>query len=851
MKRKFAWALPAIFALSAGVSALTAHADVGAALNQAEAVLVTDLYQFIESVLFNQGEPINVTDVVSLVPVAQVNQPEPVSVSDKENFLLSIQLTVPEAITVTDTLPDTTPPTVTLTGKPANPTSSNQAVFTWTIADPDNASGFASFCKLDGGSFGPCTSGVTYTQLADGQHTFTVQAADPAGNRSPDVSSTWLVDSTPPTIQCQTPDTAWHAANLSYTCTASDSGSGLANPSDAGFTLATSVPAGTETANASTGSHQVCDLAGNCATAGPISGSKIDLKAPAISATAVTAGDGKPYTGGTWTNQSVTISFACSDGGSGVNSSTVTLPVTLGGEGKDQSATGSCADNVGNTASTTFMNIDIDKTPPTIAFQGQSPKANASGWNNTSVTLTWGCADSLSGPAAATVSATIATEGTNQSASGTCIDKAGNTATDTQAGINIDETPPVLKASAATADGKPYVSGTWTNQTVTVTFNCTDSLSGVASVTAPVTISTEGANQSATGNCVDNAGNGATPAIFGGIDIDKTPPTITYQGQSPKANAKGWNNTSVTLTWGCADSLSGATAATVGALLTSEGVNQSATGTCTDNAGNTASNTQTGIKIDKTPPVLSASATTADGKPYVSGTWTNQNVTVTFNCTDSLSGVASVTGPVTISTEGANQSAAGNCMDNAGNAAAPATFGGIDIDKSSPTTSFTSQPGPLNGRQLVTTTANVTMQPGGITFTATCYDSFGVNAVLSASDTLDPVAAILYGSSQIVQGQALPNPPLTNTFSGSSGTVPFLTSGAYVLNFAAVDQAGNQEGTQTRWIFVNSPFGTACVTTPVPLSSLPTPGTVMVMGTIQVGDRTVPIIFTFTYTATS
>lgn len=274
--------------------------------------------------------------------------------------------------------------------------------------------------------------------------------------------------------------------------------------------------------------------------------------------------------------------------------------------------------------------------------------------------------------------------------------------------------------------------------------------------------------------------------------------------------------------------------ATVSATLTSEGANQSATGTCRDNAGNAASRLQTGINIDKTPPVLTANATTADGKPYTGGIWTNQNVTVTFTCTDTLSGVAMVTSPVTISTEGANQSASGTCTDKAGNAATPVTFGGIKIDKTPPTTTFTAMPGPLNGRQLLTVTANVLINPGAISFDATCFDSFGLNAALSATGHLALLTAIKYGTAQVVPGQPLPNPALTNTITGSSGSVTYSTSGAYVLTFAAIDQAGNQEATQTRWIFVNAWLGIGCATTTVPVASLPSSGTVTVSGTIHI-----------------
>jgi Tol biopolymer transport system component len=89
-------------------------------------------------------------------------------------------------------------------------------------------------------------------------------------------------DTAPPVIACGSPDGAWHAGNVSIACSAHDDGSGLADPAGASFTLSTSVPAGTETGNAATGSRQVCDAAGNCATAGPIAGNRIDRKAPTL-----------------------------------------------------------------------------------------------------------------------------------------------------------------------------------------------------------------------------------------------------------------------------------------------------------------------------------------------------------------------------------------------------------------------------------------------------------------------------------------------------------------------------------------------------------------------------------------
>jgi endonuclease G len=117
-------------------------------------------------------------------------------------------------------------------------------------------------------------------------------------------------DAIAPAVVCASPDAAWHADNAALACTASDSGSGLANPSDASFSLFTSIAAGTENANASTNSRVVCDVAGNCTTA-VISVNKIDRKAPVILVT--TPANNAVYQ----SNQIINAAYSCADGGSG------------------------------------------------------------------------------------------------------------------------------------------------------------------------------------------------------------------------------------------------------------------------------------------------------------------------------------------------------------------------------------------------------------------------------------------------------------------------------------------------------------------------------------------------------
>jgi hypothetical protein len=147
----------------------------------------------------------------------------------------------------------------------------------------------------------------------------------------------------------------WHASDVSLACTASDALSGLSFAGDANFSLTTSVAANTETNNASTSSHVVCDVAGNCATAGPISGNMVDKKPPSITVTA------PANTGSYLLNAAVASNYQCLDGGSGVQ--TCTGPVANGANFNTSSVgaktfTVNAKDNVNN-ASTASNSYDV------------------------------------------------------------------------------------------------------------------------------------------------------------------------------------------------------------------------------------------------------------------------------------------------------------------------------------------------------------------------------------------------------------------------------------------------------------------------------------------------------------
>ena len=200
--------------------------------------------------------------------------------------------------------------------------------------------------------------------------------------------------------------------------------------------------------------------------------------------------------------------------------SAVTGPLAAYGLG-EQTASCSYTDAGALTASASVTYGIVDTTAPVSTFVDRTP-ANGNGWNNGDVTVTWTCSDSGSGVVAATVSQTVSAEGEDQSATGTCEDYAGNTASDTQSGINIDLTAPVASASASPA----AAANGWNDTDVTVSFSGTDSLSGIASCSADVVLSNEGAGQSASGTCTDKAGNVSAAATASGINIDKTPASL-------------------------------------------------------------------------------------------------------------------------------------------------------------------------------------------------------------------------------------------------------------------------------------------------------------------------------------
>ncbi|WP_375770300.1 Ig-like domain-containing protein [Archangium gephyra] len=85
---------------------------------------------------------------------------------------------------------DTSAPETTISSGPSGTTPERTATFEFSSNEP----GVTFECSLDGAAYTPCTSPVTFTDLAEGEHTLRVRARDAAGNvdDSP-AGRTWTV----------------------------------------------------------------------------------------------------------------------------------------------------------------------------------------------------------------------------------------------------------------------------------------------------------------------------------------------------------------------------------------------------------------------------------------------------------------------------------------------------------------------------------------------------------------------------------------------------------------------------------------------------------------------------------
>jgi len=210
--------------------------------------------------------------------------------------------------------------------------------------------------------------------------------------------------------------------------------------------------------------------------------------------------------------------------------------------------------------------------------------------------------------------------------------------------IVIDSTPPVI---TRTITGTLGLDG-WYVSNVTVTWRVIDPESGIASSTGCGSTSLTADTAGLALTCSATNGAGLFSSNMVTIKRDATPPMIVGS-RTPAPNAAGWNNTNVTVSFTCADSLSGVAPGypTGGTTLSASTlpVGVTVSGACVDLAGNSGGTNIGPTKIDKTPPTISITAP-ANGGIYL----LNSAVASNFSCSDALSGISTCVGPAATGT---------------------------------------------------------------------------------------------------------------------------------------------------------------------------------------------------------
>ncbi|MBI1824440.1 MAG: hypothetical protein HYR80_10060, partial [Nitrospirae bacterium] len=425
-----------------------------------------------------------------------------------------------------------------------------------------------------------------------------------------------------------------------------------------------------------------------------------------------------------------------------------------------------------------FQQLPADSVAPVTTAEA-SPVANEAGWNKTDTIITLTAADNEggsgvkeiryslgSGAEVITVGASVTVPVTTEGETPLryhAVDQAGNSEAEKTLTIKIDKTPPIINTSA----NPPANAAGWNNADVTVTFIATDSLSGNTTCTpASFVVSSEGANQSISATCRDQAGNSSSASYS--VSLDKTAPTLTFGSLSPLPNAAGWNRSDVTVGFSAADALSGLLStqpASSPLVFNSDGTGMTRSVTVTDKAGNSATFTSPVVNRDTIAPTLTFG--TGTPAPNAAG-WNNTNVSVPFTTQDERSGIAgsSISSPLVLSAEGTAVTLSVTVIDQAGNQATLSSPS-YKIDKTAPVLTLPS-------------------------FAASYLLNSSLPLSFSASDSLSQVST------------------LAGAFNGasvSSGASVLLTQvGANTFTLSATDQAGNS-ASQSRPFSVLYGFG--------------------------------------------
>lgn len=353
------------------------------------------------------------------------------------------------------------------------------------------------------------------------------------------------------------------------------------------------------------------------------------------------------------------------------------------------------------------VSFKIDSIPPQIFVWSRSPSPNGFGWNNSPVHFDFICYDERSGVASCGPPQTLSFDGKAQAVRGVAFDVAGNLSFLNLSDINIDQIPPSVTAVMAPS---PNAFG-WNKTSVTVTTKATDALSGIGFQNTPTYSFPNEGFFGFFGSATDKAGNSGS--VSGNVWVDRTPPVLNAF-VNPPPNAAGWNKTPVTVRASAFDTLSGIDFASQPPqqAVSVDTAGFSVIMTTKDRADN-ASSVTTVVRIDRVPPIVTASVAPS---PNAQG-WINAPATVSVAATDALSGIAFTSEPQVVSIDSDGFSVVATARDRADNESSVTTV--VRVDRTAPSLSAVVAPSPNAGgwnKTPVTVSAIASDALSGIAF---------------------------------------------------------------------------------------------------------------------------------------
>ncbi len=598
---------------------------------------------------------------------------------------------------------DNTPPSATLN----DPGQNLRATVNLTSSSGDGGSGIAStvyqYLQQPAGPWTttPAAFDTTTGSTPDGLYDLRAIVTDNAGNTTTDTIANRRIDNTPPTATMDDPG-QFLGGSVTFSSTSSDpGGSGVATvgyeKSPAGAGTYTSAAQPWTTTAADDGAYDVrvhvTDNAGNVSDSLPVTNVLVDNTSPNVSVTSPVAG--AQVTG------SVSITISATDGGSGVDTSSIEYAHQGAGDWTATPAAwdttlltdglyelrAKATDRAGNNATSAVVaNVLADNLAPTVSFTtptaGQymnaasadprplNAAASDAGSGVASVEF-FSCTDTSAGCASGTWTSLGAPDATdpydgswplptdgNRALKALATDDVGRTAT-AVIDVTVDRTFPDTTVLTKPGDPSNVASPSFTFDSTEPgsTFECRLDGGTWTACTSPSTIGplADGPHTFDV-RATDPAGNtDATEASWTWL-VDLTPPNASLSDpgrnvrgpvalastqDDPGANASGL--ATVTYEYSTDGSSWASTPATWDTALVSDGVYQLHV-VVTDNAGNaTTSAAVTDVRVDNTPP------TTSVDDP---GSNVRQTVNVTGSANDAGSGVTQV--DLQISPAGAN-----------------------------------------------------------------------------------------------------------------------------------------------------------------------------------------------------